>query len=46
VYAALFGAGSLLYGRTSQAALWIVLFVASGIALARLLPRIWSERHA
>jgi len=46
VYAALFGAGSLLYGRTSQAALWIVLFVASGIGLARLLPRIWSERRA
>jgi Na+/proline symporter len=44
VYAALFGAGSVLYGRTSQAALWIVLFVASGIALARLLPRLWSVR--
>jgi Na+/proline symporter len=46
VYAALFGAGSALYGRTLQAALWIVLFVASGIALARLLPRLWGERQA
>ncbi len=42
VYAALFGAGSVLYGRTSLAAVWIALFVASGAGLARLLPRLWS----
>ncbi|HTO75114.1 MAG TPA: sodium:solute symporter family protein [Thermoanaerobaculia bacterium] len=43
VYAALFGAGSVLYGRTAAAALWIAVFVASGVALARLLPRLWAR---
>jgi glucose-1-phosphate thymidylyltransferase len=43
VYAALFGSGSLLYGRLAQGAIWIVLFVASGIYLVRLLPRLWSR---
>ncbi len=42
VYAALFGTGSVLYGRTGLAAMWIVLFVASGAGLVRLLPRLWS----
>jgi Na+/proline symporter len=41
VYAALFGAGSFLYGKTAQGALWLVLFVISGIGLVRLLPRMW-----
>ena len=41
VYAALFGVGSVLYGRTAAAAVWIVIFVATGVALARLLPRFW-----
>ncbi len=41
VYAALFGVGSVLYGRTAAAAVWIVIFVATGVALARLLPRLW-----
>jgi glucose-1-phosphate thymidylyltransferase len=42
IYAALFGSGSLLYGRWAQGAIWIVLFVASGTGLVRLLPRLWS----
>jgi Na+/proline symporter len=43
VYAALFGAGSALYGRKAQTLLWLVLFVSSGLALARLLPRLWTR---
>jgi len=42
VYAALFGTGSVLYGRTALATFWIVLFLASGAGLVRLLPRLWS----
>jgi hypothetical protein len=42
VYAALFGAGSFLYGKTAQALVWAVFFVISGVGLARLLPRLWS----
>jgi Na+/proline symporter len=41
VYAALFGAGSFLYGNTRQGAMWSVVFVASSIGLVRLLPQIW-----
>ena len=41
VYAALFGAGSVLYGRSGQAALWGAVFVASGLGLVRLLPAMW-----
>jgi Na+/proline symporter len=41
VYAALFGAGSFLYGNMRQGAIWAVLLVASGVGLVRLLPRIW-----
>jgi solute:Na+ symporter, SSS family len=42
IYAALFGSGSLLYGRWAQGMVWLVLFVASGTGLAWLLPRLWS----
>jgi solute:Na+ symporter, SSS family len=42
VYAALFGSGSFLYGRTAQGVVWLVLFVLSGAALARILPQLWS----
>ncbi len=42
VYAALFGAGSFLYGKTGQGAVWLTLFLTSGAGLARLLPRLWS----
>jgi Na+/proline symporter len=42
VYAALFGTGAILYGRPVQAALWLVVFGASGVGLVRLLPRMWT----
>ncbi len=41
VYSALFGTGSFLYGRTPQAVVWTVIFAASGLGLARILPRFW-----
>jgi len=43
VYAALFGAGSLLYGRTPQALLWLAIFGLSGVGLLRLVPRMWGK---
>jgi SSS family solute:Na+ symporter len=46
VYAALFGTGSFIYGKTSQGLVWLVLFVVSGIGLLRLLPQIWSKESA
>ena len=42
VYAAMFGTGSILYGKWPQASMWIVVFVVSGASLARLLPRLWA----
>ncbi len=44
VYAALFGAGSFLYGRTAQGLVWLGFFVVSGVGLVRLLPRLWSAQ--
>ncbi len=44
VYAALFGVGSALYGRTPQALLWLVVFVGSGAGLVRILTRMWTSR--
>ncbi len=41
VYAALFGAGSFLYGNTTQGMVWVAVFAASGAGLARILPKIW-----
>ena len=46
VYAALFGSGSLLYRRWAPATIWIVLFVASGVGLVRLLSTLWSREHS
>jgi Na+/proline symporter len=46
VYAALFGAGSLLYGRWAQGVVWVTLFVASCVGLRWLLPRLWSSVEA
>ncbi|HEX2780083.1 MAG TPA: sodium:solute symporter family protein [Gemmatimonadaceae bacterium] len=43
VYAALFGAGSFLYGKTTQGLVWLVVFVVSGVGLLRLLPRLWAR---
>ena len=42
IYAALFGAGSALYGRTPQALVWLVVFLVSGAGLWRVLPRLWA----
>jgi hypothetical protein len=44
VYAALFGVGSALYGRTPQAIMWLVVFVVSGVWLVRILPKMWASR--
>ncbi len=41
VYATLFGAGSALYGLTSQATVWAIVWAVSGIALLRLLRALW-----
>jgi len=43
VYAALFGAGSFLYGRTAQGAMWAVVFIIASAGLIRLIPAMWSE---
>jgi len=42
VYAGLFGTGSIIYGRTVAATIWIVLFVASGIVLVCVIRRLFS----
>ncbi len=42
VYAALFGAGSFIFGNTGPGVLWAVLFVLSGAGLLRLLPKLWA----
>lgn len=46
VYAALFGAGSFLYGNTTQGLVWAAVFVVSGLGLARLLPIIWRSAES
>ncbi len=46
VYSALFGAGSFLYGNKSLGFTWLGLFVASGAALAYLVPRLWPLEPA
>jgi hypothetical protein len=46
IYAALFGVGSALYGRMPQAMMWLVVFVASGISLYRVMPRLWGSSHS
>jgi Na+/proline symporter len=43
VYSGLFGTGSLLYGRMPQFFMWLVVFVVSGIGLARVLRGFWSR---
>jgi Na+/proline symporter len=42
VYSGLFGVGSLLYGRMPQFAMWLVVFVVSGVGLARVLRGFWT----
>lgn len=46
VYAALFGTGSFLYGRTAQGLVWLGAFAVSAFGLARVLPRIWRSSDA
>lgn len=46
VYAALFGAGSFLYGNTTQGMVWSAVFVVSGFGLAQILPRIWRSAES
>jgi len=43
IYAALFGTGSFIYGRTPQGLMWLAVFVVSGIGLLRLVPRMWGR---
>jgi hypothetical protein len=43
VYAALFGTGSFLYGKTAQGFFWSLILVVSLVGLSRVLPRIWSS---
>jgi Na+/proline symporter len=42
VYAALFGMGSFIYGRTPQALMWLAILVVSGVSLGRILPGLWK----
>ena len=42
VYAALFGTGSFLYGRTAQGLMWLAAFLVSGLILLKLVPRMWA----
>jgi Na+/proline symporter len=45
VYAALFGSGSYLYGRTAQGIAWTVVFVIAAAGLIRLMSRLWREQE-
>jgi Na+/proline symporter len=42
VYAALFGTGSLLYGRMPQFGVWLGVFIVSGYGMLRVLKGFWS----
>ncbi|MFP5354420.1 MAG: sodium:solute symporter family protein [Gemmatimonadota bacterium] len=46
VYAALFGAGSFLYGNTAQGMVWLTVFLVSTIGLVRILPKIWRSSES
>jgi len=46
VYSALFGTGSLLYGRMPQFYMWLGLFIVSGIGMARVLKGFWTGAGA
>ena len=45
IYAALFGTGSFIYGKTAQGLVWLALFLVSGFGLLRLLPKLWSREQ-
>jgi SSS family solute:Na+ symporter len=44
VYATLFGTGSALYGYTTQAAVFGVVWLVSGVGLLRVLNTLWRAR--
>lgn len=46
VYSALFGTGSLLYGRTAIGLFWVFWFIVSGLGLLRLVPKLWMKEEA
>ncbi len=46
VYAGLFGTGSVIYGRTWQALLWLAAFLVSGTVLLRVVRRAWATEPA
>jgi Na+/proline symporter len=46
VYAALFGAGSFLYGRLGPGLVWLAAFLVSGFGLLRLMPKLWGSAGA
>jgi hypothetical protein len=41
VYATLFGAGSALYGLTTQTVVFAVVWMASGLGLLKILNSLW-----
>jgi solute:Na+ symporter, SSS family len=45
VYAALFGSGSFLYGRTAQGVAWTVVFVITCAGLIRLMSGLWRDQQ-
>ena len=45
VYAALFGSGSFLYGRTGQGIAWTVVFAVACAGLIRLMLGLWREQE-
>jgi Na+/proline symporter len=46
VYAALFGAGSFLYGRVGQGAVWAAVLVGSGVGLVRVVRGFAAGRES
>jgi hypothetical protein len=43
VYSTLFGAGSALYGHTTQALVFGAVWLASGAGLLRILSLLWNR---
>ena len=42
IYSTLFGAGSMLYGYTTQAAVFVLVWIISGGGLLTILRKVWS----
>jgi Na+/proline symporter len=43
VYSALFGAGSFIYGRMPQFAVWLAVFAVSGVGVRQVLRSFWAR---